>query len=979
MQPNADTLMGAKARTQVGRIAHKELALFFASPAAWLFLGSFAAVTLFVFFWGEAFFARNIADVRPLFEWMPILLIFLASALTMRSWSEERRTGTLEYVLTQPVPLWHFVAGKFQACIALLLLALLVTLPLPITVAQLGELDPGPVFAGYVATLLLGAAYISVGLFVSARSDNPIVSLIGSVVLCSLLYLLGSGLMTSFFGNFGSELLRALGSGARFESITRGVLDVRDLFYYLSLTGVFLCLNVYALERERWASTGSRRHHNAWRRATALLVVNLVAGNLWLSQVTSLRADMTAGRLFSISDATHGYLEQLREPLLLRGYFSAQTHPLLAPLVPQMRDLLEEYKIAGKGNVRVEIIDPAEDPEREDEANQKYGIQSVPFQVADRYQSTVVNSYFNVLVEYGDSHQVLGFDDLIEVKAGATSALDVQLRNPEFDLTRAIKQALYSYQASGNLFDGIDGDVELIGYVSDDKKLPEALRNYRKAIGQQLTEARRESRGRFSSRFLDPEAGDGSLAAQIEKDLGFKPMVASLFDSNRFYFYLTLSDGSQVVQLTTDFNNADNFRQVLDAGLKRFAQGFTKVVAFATPQLMDPQTEQFSASNMYRNLEAAMGENHTIRNEDLSDGSVDAEADILLVVAPDSLDDKGLFAIDQFLMRGGSLVLVTSPYATRASGNNMTLEKRISGLEEWLAHHGVEMKDALVLDPQNSAFPLPITRQVGAFRFQEITMVDYPFFPDLRPPALNPDHPITSGLQQITLTWTSPLTIDEEANSSREVIELLRSSEKAWTDASMDVVPRRTATGISGWQPSGKRSSHLLGTVISGRFDSWFAGKPSPLLPGEDDEESEEGGTEEAAPEEDQAEDGLTIGSVIERSPESARMVIYASSDFLTDQILGTMTSVTGSQYKGPLELMANTLDWALEDGGLLDIRSHSHFNRALKPLEKDEQLVWEYLNYALALVLLGAIALWQRFRRLYRQKHYLKTLGEQA
>ena len=103
------------------RVAQKEVRLFFASPVAWLFLASFAAVTLFVFFWVESFFARNIADVRPLFEWMPILLIFLCAALTMRMWSEERRSGTLEHVLTQPASLWRFVLGKFQACFTLLL------------------------------------------------------------------------------------------------------------------------------------------------------------------------------------------------------------------------------------------------------------------------------------------------------------------------------------------------------------------------------------------------------------------------------------------------------------------------------------------------------------------------------------------------------------------------------------------------------------------------------------------------------------------------------------------------------------------------------------------------------------------------------------------------------------------------------------------------------------------------------------------
>ena len=165
-------------KSTLRRIAQKEISLFFSSPIAYLFLAAFAGITLFTFFWGQAFFARNIADVRPLFEWMPVLLIFLASTLTMRMWSDERRNGTLEHVLTQPVPLWHFVLGKFLGCLTLLALALLITLPLPITVAIIGNLDWGPVISGYVATLLLGAAYLSIGLFVSSRSDNQIVSLI---------------------------------------------------------------------------------------------------------------------------------------------------------------------------------------------------------------------------------------------------------------------------------------------------------------------------------------------------------------------------------------------------------------------------------------------------------------------------------------------------------------------------------------------------------------------------------------------------------------------------------------------------------------------------------------------------------------------------------------------------------------------------------------------------------------------------------
>ncbi len=279
------------------RIWAKELTLFFTSPVAYLFIASFVAITLFVFFRGETFFARNIADVRPLFEWMPVLLIFLASALTMRLWSEERRSGTLEHILTQPVAIWHFVIAKFLACFTLLALALLVTLPLPITVALIGDLDWGPVWSGYLATLLLGAAYLSIGLFVSARSDNQVVSLISATALSGALYMIGSPAITDFFGNQMGEWLRSIGTGSRFDDITRGVIDIADLVYYLSLVVIFLVFNAYSLEKERWARHGDRRHHRRWRVATTLLIANAVALNLWLGQIGGLRLDTTEGRL----------------------------------------------------------------------------------------------------------------------------------------------------------------------------------------------------------------------------------------------------------------------------------------------------------------------------------------------------------------------------------------------------------------------------------------------------------------------------------------------------------------------------------------------------------------------------------------------------------------------------------------------------------------------------------------------------------
>jgi ABC-2 type transport system permease protein len=155
----ADSLTTDSTMKQILAITRKEVNSYFGSPMALIFLGAFLAVTLFAFFWVETFFARGIADVRPLFQWMPLLLIFLVAALTMRQWSEEQRSGTQEMLLTLPVRPAQLVIGKFLAVMMMVLIALILTLPLPITVSIIGNLDWGPVLGGYVAALLLAAAY----------------------------------------------------------------------------------------------------------------------------------------------------------------------------------------------------------------------------------------------------------------------------------------------------------------------------------------------------------------------------------------------------------------------------------------------------------------------------------------------------------------------------------------------------------------------------------------------------------------------------------------------------------------------------------------------------------------------------------------------------------------------------------------------------------------------------------------------------
>ena len=144
---------------QILALTRKELEGYFGSLLAIIFLGTFLAVVLFTFFSVETFFARGLADVRPLFQWIPVLLIFLLAALTMRQWSEEQRSGTLEVLLTLPIRVFYLVFGKYLAVMTMILVALALTLPLPISISLIGNLDWGPVVGGYLAAILMASAY----------------------------------------------------------------------------------------------------------------------------------------------------------------------------------------------------------------------------------------------------------------------------------------------------------------------------------------------------------------------------------------------------------------------------------------------------------------------------------------------------------------------------------------------------------------------------------------------------------------------------------------------------------------------------------------------------------------------------------------------------------------------------------------------------------------------------------------------------
>ena len=237
----------------VASVAKKEFRAFFQSPIAYVFITLFLVLSLWIFFFLSNFFLIGQSTLRTLFDWIPITFLIFVPAVTMRMWAEEQKLGTAEILLTFPVRDWEVVLGKFLAGFAFLSVAVLLTLPLAATVAWLGNPDDGAVVAGYIGSILVGATYLSIGLWVSSLTQNQIVAFLISVILCFVIYIVGIPVILASLSDWLVPFVANLSLGSHYDSMARGVIDSRDVIYYLSIIFFFLFLNVQSIASRRWS------------------------------------------------------------------------------------------------------------------------------------------------------------------------------------------------------------------------------------------------------------------------------------------------------------------------------------------------------------------------------------------------------------------------------------------------------------------------------------------------------------------------------------------------------------------------------------------------------------------------------------------------------------------------------------------------------------------------------------------------------
>jgi ABC-2 type transport system permease protein len=228
----------------IGTIVKRELASYFTSPIAYVFLVIFLLMTGFFTFTAGNFFERGEASLASFFGWHPWLYLVLVPAVGMRLWAEERRSGTLELLLTMPVATWQAIVAKFLASWIFLAVALALTFPAVVTVNVLGDPDNGVIVAGYLGSLFLAGAYLAITCMTSAMTRNQVVAFIVSVVLCLFLILAGFNPVTDLLTRWASPAVVDTVAGfsvvTHYDGFQRGVIDLRDLVFFLSIIGFAL-------------------------------------------------------------------------------------------------------------------------------------------------------------------------------------------------------------------------------------------------------------------------------------------------------------------------------------------------------------------------------------------------------------------------------------------------------------------------------------------------------------------------------------------------------------------------------------------------------------------------------------------------------------------------------------------------------------------------------------------------------------------
>jgi gliding motility-associatede transport system auxiliary component len=407
-------------------IVRRELRALFDLPTAYILLVVFVAVNDFLYFRQAELF--GVASLRPMFDLLPWLLLFIVPAVTMRALAEDRHSGTLEVVLAQPITELELLIGKYVAQVLFLWIALALTLVIPLGLWLGAPLEIGVIVAQYVGAGLLVVGFAGVGLWASSVTRNQITAFILGVAVMFLLVLVGlDPLLVGLPARLG-DIAAALGVLAHFRQIARGVIDLRDAVYFITLAAIFLSLAYFALMQRKLSPV--REDLRRLRLGTALLVAALVVVNLFGRRIGG-RLDLTPGKQFTLSAATRQILHALPDIVTVKLFASDALPPQVAFVKRDVDDLLRDYRAAGGGKLRLVTLDPNDDSTAAEQA-QTLGIPPVQFNVLGQSSLQVKQGYLGIAIQYANETRQIPL-------VRQTDDLEYRLTSLIRDLTRTDK------------------------------------------------------------------------------------------------------------------------------------------------------------------------------------------------------------------------------------------------------------------------------------------------------------------------------------------------------------------------------------------------------------------------------------------------------------------------------------------------------------------------------------------------------------
>lgn len=381
-------------------IARRELRSLLDHPTAYILVVAFLGVSLYLTF--RNIYALGTASLRPLFDLLPTLLAVLIPAITMRTLAEERRGRTLDRLLAQPVSEGAVVLGKFIGSWLFVLIALAGTVPTAIGILALSTADPGIMVAQYLGAALLGGQLTAVGVWASSVTRNQITAFIVAAVIGFTLFLIGlPGIQMGVSPTLAGILARLSVLG-HFESVARGVIDLRDIIYFVSVTALFLALAVAAVIRIRLSA--QRPETVRLRVGTAAVAVIVITVNLLGDQVHG-RLDLTRNDLFTLSPGTRQILSDLDDLVQVTLFASDELPPEVQLQLRDVRDLLSDLRRSSDGDLAVMELNPDDDAQAAEQAS-SYGIEPIEFNVLRDDEFQIRRGYYGLVVSYAGERAV---------------------------------------------------------------------------------------------------------------------------------------------------------------------------------------------------------------------------------------------------------------------------------------------------------------------------------------------------------------------------------------------------------------------------------------------------------------------------------------------------------------------------------------------------------------------------------------------